>query len=75
MDTGTAPPRRRAFPIPTPLRLARLSLGVTLAESARAAGLTLIRASEVERFPERARPDEIERLRRATERIAGRSIA
>jgi hypothetical protein len=43
---------------------------VTLAKAAVIAGLSLARASEIERDPKRARSGELERLREAVDRIA-----
>jgi hypothetical protein len=43
---------------------------VQLIKAAVIADLSLSRASEIERFPERARPGELERLRHAVDRAA-----
>jgi hypothetical protein len=66
---NVAPTRARLSPA-TPLRLDRLKVGIPLYDLAREAGLSLSRASLAERFPENARPGEIERLRAALERVA-----
>ena len=60
---------RRFYPIGE-LRSYRLSRGITLIRVAVATGISLARASEVERFPERARPGEIDRLKRAVDELA-----
>lgn len=70
-----APTRARLQPA-TELRVERLRAGIALYDLARTAGLSLGRASIAERFPERAHPGEIEKLRAAlpvaaTERAAG----
>ena len=64
--------RRRAFPPASPLRQRRLGFGVTLAESARAAGVTLTAASHAERAPEKADPEVLRRLAAAVERLAAK---
>jgi hypothetical protein len=64
------PGRRRVVYPPTPARLYRLERNVRLIEAAVAAGISLSRASQIERDPSRARPGEIERLRRAVDRVA-----
>jgi hypothetical protein len=56
----------RMFPI-TPVREYRLRKGVTLLEASFRAGISLTRASEIERYPDRARPGEIERLKKAVD--------
>jgi hypothetical protein len=43
---------------------------VLLADAARLSRLSLYRASEIERFPERARPGELEALRAGVDRAA-----
>jgi hypothetical protein len=55
------------------VRAYRLGKGVLLSEGARQAKppLTLVRASEIERFPEKARPGELERLLSGVDRAAG----
>jgi hypothetical protein len=60
----------RVVPASRP-RLARLEKGVALSEAARAAGLTLSRASIIERNPNLARDGEIARLLDGVERAAG----
>jgi transcriptional regulator with XRE-family HTH domain len=65
-------PPRRQFPAATPLRVERLRLGLRLADVARAASVSLTRASEIERDPAAARPAEIDELRRAIEELSGR---
>ena len=65
--------QHRQFYRATDVRLYRLSSGVRLADAARAADLTLARASEIERFPERARPGELDSLRQAIARLAQRA--
>lgn len=62
-------PKRKFYPA-RPEREFRLRRGITLSEAARLAGLSLARASEIERFPDRARPGELERLRTAIDRAA-----
>lgn len=62
-------PKRKFYPASRP-REFRLRRGVTLAEAARLAGLSLARASEIERYPDRARSGELERLRAAVDRAA-----
>lgn len=61
---------RRQFPPATPLRLERLRRGLRLADIARRAGVSLTRASEIERDPAAAKPAEIDALRRATEKLS-----
>jgi hypothetical protein len=51
-------------------RLYRLTRGIRLAKAADVAGLSLARASEIERHPVRARRNELERLRAAIDRLA-----
>jgi hypothetical protein len=63
---------RRFYPT-TPTREYRLRRGVTLASAALAAGLPANRASLIERFPERARPGELDLLRAAVDRAASES--
>jgi hypothetical protein len=65
--------RARRFLPATEFRLERLRVGVPLSETARAAGLSLARASEIERFPNRARPGEIDRLVKAIRSARGDS--
>ena len=50
----------------------RLRHGVPLVKAAVFADLSLVRASEIERHPERPRPGELERLRQAVDEIAAR---
>jgi len=69
-----APIPRRKFYATTAQREYRLRKAVTLSEAARTAGLSLYRASEVERFPDRARPGELERLRRAVDLVAKEAV-
>jgi hypothetical protein len=68
-------PRRQFYP-QTKVRAYRLGKGVLLSESARQAQppLTLVRASEIERFPEKARPGELERLLAGVDRAAAEGI-
>ena len=54
----------------TEAREHRLRQGVTLIEAAVFGDFTLARASEIERFPERARPGELERLGEAVDQAA-----
>jgi hypothetical protein len=54
----------------TAAREYRLRRGVTLMRAAVWAGMSLFRASVIERFPERARPGETERLRAGVDRAA-----
>jgi hypothetical protein len=53
----------RILPKVTEPYLFRRALRVTLQDATRIVGMSLARGSEIERFPERARPGEIERLR------------
>lgn len=69
MDTTTAARVPRIF-VPSPLRSERLSRRVALAEAARAAGMSLNRASIIERQPDVAKPGELDRLRAGVERAA-----
>jgi hypothetical protein len=55
-------PRSRLSPL-TEVRAYRLRFAVPLVQAAYHAGLSLSRASEIERFPDRARPGELKRLR------------
>ena len=59
----TAAPHRRRFHPASEVRVYRLRAGVLLADAARHAGLTLVRAGEVERDPTGARVDELDRLK------------
>lgn len=61
---------RRFFPSTKP-REHRLRTGIRLVEAALTAGISLTRASQIEREPELARPGELERLRAAVEKLAG----
>jgi ribosomal protein L13E len=73
-EQSQAQPLRIPRVIPaSPPRLARLGRGVALSEAARAAGLTLSRASIIERHPDLAKPGEIDRLLEGVERAAGSS--
>ena len=63
---------RRVFPILTEPRRYRLERGITLSLAAFEAGTSMARASEIERYPERARPGELEALRRAVDTFAAR---
>ena len=54
----------------TPPREYRLRFGVPLVRAAVQSGISLCRASEIERHPERARPGELERLREAVDQLA-----
>jgi transcriptional regulator with XRE-family HTH domain len=65
MDPMTPPARRRKFYPGGPLRAQRVLAGRTLQEVATAAGISLTRASELERELVRPRPGELERLRAA----------
>lgn len=62
-------PRRRTYPA-TALRLERLRYGLTLAAVATRAGLTLTRASFVERDPAIGTADEIDALQAAIAALA-----
>jgi transcriptional regulator with XRE-family HTH domain len=62
--------RRRSFPALTPLRADRLRRALTLAELARASGLSSFRLSIIERGLDDATPDELARLQRALESLA-----
>lgn len=65
------PPIRRRKMIPmSEAREYRLRRGVPLHVAAAFADVSLNRASEVERHPERARPGELERLRNAVDDAA-----
>jgi hypothetical protein len=68
-------PVAQVLPSMTPAskwRTYRLEKGVLLSVAAMLAGLSLARASEIERFPERARPGELERLQKGVDRaLAG----
>jgi hypothetical protein len=63
---------RRTFPILTEPRRYRLERGITLSLAAFEAGTSMARASEIERYPERARPGELEALRRAADSLAAK---
>jgi hypothetical protein len=65
-------PRERLRPA-TELRVERLRAGVLLADAARVADMSMKRASIIERYPEQARPGEIERLRAALARVVSAS--
>lgn len=56
--------------VPTPQREYRLGPGVPLSVAALPGGLSLARASQIERHPERARAGELERLRKGVDRAA-----
>jgi hypothetical protein len=58
------------MPKMTEPRAHRLRLGIPLIKAAVYADLSLARASEIERFPDRARPGELEALREAVDRAA-----
>lgn len=62
--------RRRVVYPQTPARLYRLERNVRLIEAAVAAGLSIARASIIERDPSLARPGELDDLRRAVDRVA-----
>lgn len=64
------PPQRRRMPPMTVPREYRLRRGVPLVKAAVFADLSLARASEIERHPDRARPGELELLRAAVDRAA-----
>lgn len=64
--------RTRKFSPASPVRIVRLQAGITLQDAASEAGLTLHRASTLERYPERARGGELDRLRKSIETIAAR---
>lgn len=66
-------PSRRKFYRATKVRSYRLERGVLLSEAARSAAppFSLVRASVLERFPEKARAGELERLLRGVDRVAG----
>jgi len=66
---------RRALPPLTPPREYRLRRGVPLVTAAVHADLPPSRASEIERFPERARPGELERLRMGVDSAASQRVA
>lgn len=57
---------RRTYPL-TDIREYRMRRGITLMAVAFHSGLSLARASFIERFPERARPGELDRLRAAVD--------
>jgi hypothetical protein len=64
----------RRMPPLTKWRSYRLSRRIPLIRAAVFADLSLARASEIERFPERARAGELERLRAAVDRAASSEI-
>jgi len=70
MKTQFPPIPRRRMPVMTAPREYRLRRGVPLVKAAVFADLSLSRASEIERHPERARPGELERLRNAVDQAA-----
>ena len=59
--------RLRAFPNLTEVRAYRLERGVTLAQVSHYSEISLVRASTLERFPEKARPGELEKLKEAAD--------
>jgi RNase P/RNase MRP subunit p30 len=59
------PVKRWSFPAITDLRAARLRYGLTLAATTLQAGMSLTRASLIERNLDAARPGELEALRAA----------
>ena len=63
--------RSRVAP-PSEIRLYRLGRRVTLNEACVFAGISLARASQIERFPEEAAPEEIEQLRAGIDIAASR---
>ena len=65
----TGPTRRKFYKLTAP-RAHRLQSGVTLARAATLAGLSMARASEIERHPKEARAGELDRLREAVNRAA-----
>jgi hypothetical protein len=69
VDDGTDYPSRRTYPL-TDAREYRLRRGVTLMAASFYSGISLARASYIERKPEKARPGEIERLHAAVDRAA-----
>jgi hypothetical protein len=68
MNSLTDP--RRQMPPLTPHREYRLRRRVPLIVAAVHAQMSLSRASEIERFPNKARPGELERLRKAVDQAA-----
>jgi transcriptional regulator with XRE-family HTH domain len=64
MMSTDAPPRRKFYRA-GPLRAQRVIQGKTLQQVAASAGISLTRASELERELVRPRPGELERLRAA----------
>ena len=62
-------PRRRMYPLTEP-REYRLRAGVPLAHAAMRAGISLSRASYIERDPSLARDGELDALRAAVDEIA-----
>lgn len=66
--------KRRRLPRLTKAREYRLRRGVVLTMAAVYAGIPPTRASLIERFPERARPGELERLRAAVDRAASSEL-
>lgn len=66
---------KRRFALLTAQRAHRLQRGITLAEACLMAGLSMARASEIERRPELARPGELEELRAAVERLFAHKVA
>ncbi|HXI13700.1 MAG TPA: hypothetical protein VNM92_13810 [Thermoanaerobaculia bacterium] len=71
-QSTTDKPRTRKFEPATALRLVRLQAGITLQEVATEAGTTLFRASILERYPERSRSGELDRLHQAISAIGRR---
>jgi hypothetical protein len=65
---------RRTMPRLTEARAYRLRLGIPLVKAAVYADFSLSRASEIERFPARARPGELERLLEAVDRAASEQV-
>lgn len=62
--------RGRRFEPATEQRIYRLSRGITLMQAAMEGGFSLARASTIERFPRKARPGELERLKAAVDTVA-----
>lgn len=72
MSVTFPPVARRRMPPMTAPRAYRLGVRVTLVRASVFADMSLARASEIERHPERARPGELERLRDAVDAAAGK---
>ena len=70
MENTALAARVPRVPVASPLRLARLSKGIALSEAARMGGLSLSRASILEREPSLAKEGELDRLRVGVERAA-----